>query len=244
MSYQFKSKPKPKADLPLSPRLKKVQAYCDTHDCEFLKRGEDYQEIEFYDIINRNGNKDLMKLITGLYRLKLPSKNLSDTGDFDEALIYYMQQETIRNDGSTIQDARMHGVYQVPITNQNTNIRPNANPNQKVQVRGTRPVYDIAFTPENVDKIIKESSIGVNMFYLAMGTSTGPEVTSPNPDTIKNIDDFKNGEFYELIDMSKYNFTTSESKLDQWRKESKQIKSNAHLLNTINAANTMNQRRG
>ena len=219
-------------------------AYCETHDCEFIKRGDDYNEIELYDVI-RNNPKSLVKRISGVYRLKLPSPDLSEDGKSTEVLTYYMQQEALRTNGTPIQDDRMHGVYQVPVTNENT--RPNQAGqmpnNQKVSVRGTRPVYEIPFTPEAVDKIVAESSIGVNMFYLAFGTSTGPNITSPNPSTIKNIDDFKAGDFDELVDMSNYNFTTSEARLEQWRKEQKQVKSNAHLLNTINAANAANQRR-
>lgn len=244
MSYQFKPKPQKKVELPLSPRLLKVQKFCEENGWEFQRRGEDYNEIEFYDVVRRNP-KSLVKRITGIYRLLLPNKALSETGEFDQALIYHMQQEAIRpENGTYIQDDRMQGVYQVPITDPNLEQRLTVNPNQRATNKGTRPVYEIEFTPENVDKIVKQSSIGVSMFYLAHGTSVGPNTTSPNPDTIKNIDDFKNGEFYELIDMSKYNFTTSEPKLAQWRKEGKEVKSNAHLLNTLNASNAMNQRRG
>ena len=56
-----------------------------------------------------------------------------------------------------------------------------------------------------MDKVINESDVGVDRFHVGYAVTRGPDLVQGNYYSILNIDDFKAGNFEELMDMGAYN---------------------------------------
>lgn len=230
MSY--KQKITKELPIELTPRLKKIIAACDAKGLEYIQKGEDYHEMEFLDAITKKPAEHHYYVIS-FYRLAIPNPLLCEDKKSTEVLTCYVQQTGEKFNGEPIQDDRMHGVYLIPETRNNRNLTGRT---QKVQVTNEIPQYEWGWTPEKIDEIIAKSEIAVTQFYVGKGTGRGPEITTGNVYAIQNLDDFKRGTWQELWDMGVYNYSTTEPRLDQWRKEGAEVKKQTRQLSTMSTA--------
>lgn len=227
MSYQWKPKAEKPQDPILPERLKQIVKAYDEKGLDYILNGDDRHEIQFYDTARANPGSH-RRYVNGIYRLKT-NKQFVISGQSDEALVFSMQQTAERYDGSHIQDDRTHGVIFKPDVRQNKNAQGQR---QKVQFLGQIPYFSIPFTPEAVDKVINESDVGVDRFHVGYAVTRGPDLVQGNYYSILNIDDFKAGNFEELMDMGAYNYSAKQSRLAQWRAEGEEIKKTAHNVSS------------
>jgi hypothetical protein len=219
LSYRQKAKPETK--LAYTPRVQTIISLYDQANIEYIPTYDDQKEMEFYDALSRN--TDPMRhrrYVTTIYRVKT-DKRFSINKSFDEALVYYMNQELETQSGLNLYDNRRHEFFWNPVTRPTRNAEGQAT---KFEPKYYEPLFTLKFTPENVDAIIEKSMNMVSDFCVALAARTGPNEFVGNPLTILNLEDFKRGSWQELVDMNTYRVTKKESALSEWRKEGENIK--------------------
>jgi hypothetical protein len=99
-------------------------------------------------------------------------------------------------------------------------------------------VFEIPFTKEDLKKIIDDSETEVTQFHLCHAAKTGDNWVGNNNKqySIHNLEDFLNGGFDELWQMSEMGYSTSEPCLASWRENQDKIRESvraAKLQKTI-----------
>ena len=193
----------------------------DQANIEYVVQYDDQKEMEFYDALSHITNPASHRCyVTTIYRVKT-DRRFTINKSFDEALVYYMNQELETQSGKILQDNRRHELYWRPVTRPSRNTEGQAT---KWDVKYNEPFFTMPFTPENVDLIIEKSMNMVTDFNVALSSKQGPNEFIGNPLTILNLDDFKKGTWQELVDMNTYKFTRKDPALSDWRKEGPDIK--------------------
>jgi len=233
VSYNYKVKPNKPDALPIPANIQKI---IDDHDKKgliYIKGALDDQEIRFLDLVSRRP-ETCQRYISAIYRLKTSPKFVED-GKSDEVLIYHMQEEVMNHLDVYEQLDRERGYW----WQKNVRMTKDASgQGTRPQVLGDTPMFVIPFSPEKVDELINLSAIGVNNFHVGFASTAAPAIMAGDPSTIKNVEDFKHGKHQELLDMARYNYSTNEPRLEQWRSEGSLIKKQSQTITSLTNANT------
>lgn len=236
MSYNYKIKPVKQDPLPIPPNIQKIIDDHDKAGLIYIRGALDDQEIAFLDLVNRRPDTH-QRYISSIYRLKTHKKFVADQST-DEVIIYHMKEEVKNHLDLYVPLDRERGYWWQKNTRM---IRDASGQGTRPQILNDTPVFEIPFKPETVDKLIELSAIGVQNFHVGYAATEGPSIMRGDPSTIKNVEDFKNAEHQELIDMARYNYSTNEPRLDEWRAEGKSIMKQSRTITSLSNANVVNR---
>jgi hypothetical protein len=228
VSLPYQQKPVKEIELPLTKRLDKITKAYDKANLIYVKTSMDDAEMRFADLVSRRPETH-HSYVTSIYRLQTQPRYLED-GKSGEALIYHIKEEVMDHIDQYIELDRERGYW----WNINTRgIKNAAGQSAKTQVLNYFPVFEIPFTSEAVDSIISISSVDVSQFYVGTASNQGPYITTGDIYAIKNKEDFKKGTIRELIDMGRYNYSTTDPRLAEWRAEGQNIQKQSQTISSL-----------
>lgn len=189
-----------------SPYLRRVKKALLRKDIIYEPRTEttnDVPEIETLLFIKKYP-EFVVNNIGWFYRVKLPKPNMfeinEDTGELDskhkvkQALIYhincYVTDPNVDGGGRTIVSFnRTEGVYRdiIPEYKIDRNGRKTG-----FTAVGTKNIFYIEYTPENIDRILGEMSNMPNSIGVCVGADTGHSPWANNPYKVHNFEEFRN----------------------------------------------------
>ena len=220
LTYANPRGPKLQTQYELTDRLKKiVQAYNDA-GVRYYKTPDDDREIRFNHIAKKRPDT-VKKYVVWVVRVKGPTVSKKDKNK--EYLIYYQHQTASAFNDQEEQFSNTVGYYSIPKTKVIRNVEGEVD---EVRNVGNEFVYEIPYSKETLKKLLDESETEVTQFHLAHGAHSGDSWVGNNGKlySIHNVDDFLNGSFNELWEMSEYGYSTAEASLEAWRENQKQLK--------------------
>lgn len=213
----------PQTQFELSPRLKKiVQAYQDA-GLPYFKGPDDDRDVRFNHISKKRPDT-VKKFVVWIFRVKAaPTSNKKTKDTPKEYLVYYQHQTALAHNDDEVSFSGNEGVWSKPLSKLS---KSNEGEPEKMKPSGNEWVFEIPFTKEKLKEIIDESETEVTQFYLCNAAKNGDNWVGNNNKqySIHNLDDFINGGFDELWQMSEFGYSTAESSLEGWRENQKQIK--------------------
>ena len=215
----------PQTQYELSPRLKKiVQAHQDAQ-IPYFKSPDDDREIRFNHIAQKRSDT-VRKYVVWIFRVKAAPSATSKQKTKDtpkEYLVYYQHQTALAHNDDEISFSGNEGVWSKPLSKLSKTV--DGEP-EKYKPSGNEWIFEIPFTKEKLKEIIDESETEVTQFHLCNASKNGDSWVGGNNRqySIHNLDDFLNGGFEELWQMSEFGYSTAESSLEGWRENQKQIK--------------------
>lgn len=212
----------PQTQFELSPRLKKiVQAHQDAN-LPYFKAPDDDREIRFNHIANKRPDT-VKKFVVWVFRVKAAPTSKKSKETPKEYLVYYQHQTALAHNDDEVSYSGTEGAWSKPLSKL---AKSQDGEPERYKSTGNEWVYEIPFTKEALKKIIDDSETEVTQFHLCHAAKSGDSWVGNNNKqySIHNFDDFINGEFDELWQMSEFGYSTNESCLSEWRENQKSIK--------------------
>jgi hypothetical protein len=216
----------PQTQFELSPRLKKiVQAYQEAN-LPYFKAPDDDRDVRFNHIAKKRPDT-VKKYVVWVFRVKAaPTSNKkSKETPPKEYLVYYQHQTALAHNDDEVSYSGNVGVWSKPLSKlaKTADGEP-----ERYKPAGNEWVYEIPFSKEKLKEIIDSSETEVTQFYLCHAAKSGDNWIGNNNKqySIHNVDDFINGSFDELWQMSEFGYSTNESCLSSWRENQEKIKEN------------------
>lgn len=231
-----------KAELELSPRIKFLQMLYDEIDHDYIRSAHDDKEIELYEAAK--GKPDYhQKIVNNIYRIKLvrPDQFYNNTyvdgkPSVTEVLIYYLSESAVKWNGQPVSIENVIGGFEKPLAPPTLN-PATGKPQVQQQVTKYTPLFTIPFSPDEVDNIIAQSANQVDNLYVAAASATGKDFVAGTYYRVKNLQDFKQGTWQELMEMGVYNYHSADPRLQQWREDGPNIKRSSQLFQTTTTIN-------
>lgn len=192
-------------DVEESQYLRRVKKALLRKNIQYEPRTEttnDIPEIETLRFIKKYP-ENVVNNIGWFYRVKLPKPNMfeinEDTGELDskhkvkQALIYhvncYVTDPNVEGGRTIASFNRTEGVYRDIIPEYR--IDKNGRKTGFTSV-GTKNIFYIEYTPENIDRILGEMSNTPNSIGVCIAAETGHSPWINNPYRVHNYEEFKN----------------------------------------------------
>ena len=213
----------PQTQFELSPRLKKIVSAYQEAGLPYFKSPDDDRDVRFNHIANKRPDT-VKKFVVWIFRVKAaPTSKKSSKDSPKEYLVYYQHQTALAHNDDEVSYSGNEGVWSKPLSKLAKTI--DGEP-ERIKPSGNEWVFEIPFTKEKLKEIIDISETEVTQFMLCHAAKTGDSWVGNNNKqySIHNVDDFINGGFDELWSMSEFGYSTSESSLESWRENQKQIK--------------------
>ena len=230
MSY--KQKPVEQKQPNYTIRIKRLIEAYDKANLEYVLTPDDTKEMQFFNAAT-NINPDLLQeFIPNVYRLKTNKRFLYGQVPTDEVIVFYSHRTCQLFSGKHIEDHRMHEYIWNPISRANRNAEGQSDVYTIIRYE---PLFFLPFTKKAVEELQTRSITGITNLYVGTASRSSPDLTTGDIFAIRNIEDFKNGTWQELMDMGRFNYSTTESVLEDWRSEGDSIKKTSRsLLNPSN----------
>lgn len=226
----------PQSQYELSPRLKKiVQAYQDVN-LPYFKAPDDDREIRFNHIAQKRPDT-VKKYVVWVFRVKAPPTSRKSKEKPQEYLVYYQHQTALAHNDDEIAYSGNEGIWSKPLSKLSKTIEGEP---EKYKPSGNEWIFEIPYSKEKLQKIIDESETEVTQFYLCNAVKSGDNWIGNNNKqySIHNLEDFLNGGFDELWQMSEMGYSMAEASLSSWRENQNQIREAARNLKLQKALKT------
>lgn len=227
----------PQTQFELSPRLKKIVGAYQEANLPYFKQPDDDSDVRFNHIAKKRPDT-VKKYVVWVFRVKAPpsSKKSKDTTP-KEYIVYYQHQTALAHNDDEVSYSGIEGVWSKPLSKL---AKTSDGEPERYKSIGNEWIYEIPYTKERMQKLIDESETEVNQFYLCYAAKNGTNWIGNNDKqySIHNVDDFLNGEFDELWNMSEFGYSMAEPSLESWRENQKQIKETARAAKIQKALKT------
>jgi len=225
----YRQKPRKQEDIVIYPeRLRKQLEDHDKANIEYIIQQDDHREMEYEDAARLRPDTE-RKFVRSIYRVKTQKKNVEGQ-QTDEALYYHLDRICNAYSGKSVAYEGRYGARMIPIT---TPIMDEHGRVKRWDKTSEYPYFEMPFSVENFNKLLELSGTKVEQFYLVYASQNGPEPIAKDRYQIWNKDDFLQGTFEELWDMSSYNYTTRQSRLKEWRIEGEPLMKQARNMKSI-----------
>lgn len=218
-NYEFKQTEKKKNEIEIPPGIVAlVEAYVSAGQAldkdvvmEYKLTRQDQREVWFHNLAAKR--KDAYKItINSIYRVK--------TKKGDEYYLYHAQKRCLDGNGKAVDIDGLYGFHKNPIAGWSSN--SNKNGRQPVVTGYTRG-YELKWDKAEVKKLLDSSDIPVEQFHVAR-EGNGAEACSCIY-TINNVQDWLEGPFEDLWDLSRLGLSYPEPSLyliEQGRKKERE----------------------
>lgn len=232
MSYKQKPVEEKKPDYTI--RIQRLINAYDIANLVYVPTSEDTKEMQFYNAATIVNPTLYQEFIPNVYRLKT-NKRFVHGQTSDEVLVYYAHRTCQSFSGKHIEDHRMHEYIWKPITRPN---RDKEGQSSNYTIIRYEPLFFLPYSKKAIEDLQQRSITGIANLYVGAASGSSPDLTTGEIYAIRNIDDFKNGTWQELMDMGKYNYSTTESVLEEWRSEGYNIKKTSRSILTSSTSVT------